>query len=132
MASQIITNVGFAIETNLMTGLGGTIPKYVGQGTGVVAASATDVNLGTPSAEARTSSAVSLVTTTVANDTEQYVGTITAAGAQAVTEAGWFDAAGAGSPPAGGVLRGRAVFNPINEGIGDSIQFTGKFKHTSA
>ena len=63
---------------------------------------------------------VSRVTTTVTNDTAQWVGTATATGTIAVTESGVFNAATAGT------LLCRQTFTAINVVSGDSIQFTWK------
>jgi hypothetical protein len=58
------------------------------------------------------------------------IGTITAAGALAITEVGLFDALGTGSPATGGNMFMRAVFTVINVATGDSIQFTLKVQFT--
>lgn len=71
-------------------------------GTGSAAAASANVVTTTSTTEARTSCTTSQQTTTVTNDTLQLTGTVTAAGARAITEVGAFDAAGSGSPPTGG------------------------------
>jgi hypothetical protein len=53
-------------------------------------------------------------TTTVTNDAYQVTGTITAAGARAITEVGVFDAAGTGSPPTGGNMDIYGDFSVVN------------------
>lgn len=76
--------------------------------------------------EARVAGTSSQVTTTATNDTYQVVGTITAAGARAITEIGVHDDAGSGSPPTGGNMGIYGDFSVINLGSGDSISFTVK------
>jgi hypothetical protein len=99
-------------------------PKYLGWGTGSGAlASANDVTTASTT-EARTSGTASQQTSSQTNDTYQVTGTITAAGARAITELGVFDAAGSGSPPSGGNMCIYGDFSVINLGNGDSIAFT--------
>lgn len=116
----LVTNAGKAIITGRMVGASPTQvePRWVSMGTGAVAEAATDTALGT-AVESRTDTvAGTRVTTTVTNDTVQWVGTITATAARAVTEAGMFDAATVGN------MLMRATFAVINLVTGDSIQFT--------
>lgn len=131
MADKIV-NAGFSIGTNLLSGLGGTVPKYFQMGTGTTAPAATDTALQTPTNDARVSGTVTRVTTTATNDTMQVVGTITAGAGAAVTEAGLFDAAGTGTPATGGNMFSRSTFSAVNLNTGDAIQFTGKTQLTSA
>lgn len=126
-----ITNAGFAIGTNLLSGLGGTVAKYAQMGTGVGAPAAGDTALGTPTNDARVSGTVSRVTTTATNDSVQVAATITAGAGAAVTEFGLFDAAGTGTPATGGNLFARSTFSAINVLTGDSIAFTAKTVLTS-
>ena len=63
-------------------------------------------------------------TTTVTNDKVTFTGTLTAAGARAITEIGVFDAAGSGSPPTGGNMDVYGDFSVVNLASGDSIAFT--------
>lgn len=95
-------------------------------GTGSGASASANAVTTTSTSEARTAAAMSQVTTTVTNDTMQATGTITAAGARAITEVGLFDAAGAGSPPTGGNMDVYGDFAVINLSTGDSIAFTVK------
>jgi hypothetical protein len=99
-------------------------PHFVGWGTGAGAGSAASTDLSVPATEARVPGTSTQFTTSVANDTHQVVGTITAAGAKTITNVGVFDAAGSGSPPAGGVLY--AIFDGLSQALlaGDSIQLT--------
>lgn len=137
--ATVITNSGQAIISNLMTGLGGTVPKYIGWGTGVqTTALVTDTSLGPTtveklvdlttsgngSNEARTAGTPTRTTTTVTNDTETYTGTRTATGAGTVTCAGLFDAVQGGNLYAKGDFAGIALAN------GDSIAFVWNIKHS--
>jgi hypothetical protein len=80
----------------------------------------------TSTTEARVAAALSQATTTVTNDTFQATGTITAAGARAITEVGLFDAAGTGSPPTGGNMDFYTSFTSVGLNTSDSIAFTVK------
>jgi hypothetical protein len=106
-----------------------TEPHFVGWGTGAVAGSAASTDLSTPATEARVSGTSSQFTTTNANDTHQIVGTLTANGTKTITNVGIFDAAGSGSPPAGGVLY--AIFDGLSQALnnGDSVQFTARVQY---
>lgn len=84
----------------------------------------TDLNSKTGTTEARTAGSTAKATTTTTDDTIQITGTITALGTRAITELGVFDAAGAGSPPAGGNMCFYGDFTTINLGTGDYIEFT--------
>jgi len=114
---QVVTNAGRAIVSNLVSGLGGTVPKWLGWGTGTTTPVAADTALQTPSAEARTVGVPTRTTTTVANDTVTITGTITSASTQAITELGVFDALVAGN------LFAHAVFSALNLVPGDGLLF---------
>ena len=101
-----------------------SVAKYLQWGTGSGAAATANVVTTTSTTEARATATVSQQTTTVSNDTLRLVGTLTAAGARAITEVGAFDAAGSGSPPTGGNMCYYADFSVINLASGDSIAFT--------
>lgn len=115
---QVLTNAGRAIITNLLSGLGGTVPKYLGWGTGTATPLAADTALQTASSEARTSGTVSRTTVSVANDNYRIVGTITSTQTQAITEVGAFDASSAGN------CYIHAVHSAINVVNNDSVQYT--------
>lgn len=123
-AATVITNGGQAIVTNLVSGIGGTVPKYVAWGTGAGTAAATDTTLFTESTdETRTSGTVSRVTTTVTNDTYQVVGQITVAtSGKTITNVGLFDASTSGN------LYFKSDFTGLALLVGDSITFTIKVK----
>lgn len=121
--ATVFTNAGAAIITNRVI-QAGTAAKNIGWGTGVVAAAVTDTALGTETAPTtaggRTVGTESRVTTTVTNDTNQVVGTVTqpGAGPVAITESGLFDAVTAGN------MLIRSVFAAVNTSLNDAIGFT--------
>lgn len=117
-AATLLVNGGRAIITNLVSGLGGTVPKFVAWGTGAGTTGATDTTLFTESSEARTSGTVTQQTTTTTNDSYRVVGTITATGARTITNAGLFDASTSGN------LFFKTDFTGIVLATNDSIQFT--------
>lgn len=125
--ATVFTSKGKDITTNLVSGLGGTVPKYVAMGTGATGAArtaaATDTALSTE-VGTRASGTVSRVTGSVANDTYQVVGTITASASESVDEGGLFDASSAGN------MFMSATFNVISLASGDSIQFTWQLKYS--
>jgi hypothetical protein len=93
---------------------------HIGVGTGVTAAAATDTALVT---EIGTRQVVtpSNVTTTVTNDSAQYVASFGAGVATgAITEAGLFNASSAGT------MVCRTVFSVINKGANDTLTITWK------
>ncbi len=99
-------------------------PLYLQWGTGSGAAASANVVTTTSTTEARTAGTSSQQTGSQTNDTYRVTGTITAAGARAITEVGVFDAAGSGSPPTGGNMDIYGDFSVINLANGDSIAFT--------
>lgn len=103
-----------------------SVVKYLQWGTGSAAAKTANAVTTTTTTEARVSGTPSQVTTTVTNDAYQVAGTITAAGARAITEVGVFDAAGSGSPPTGGNMDIYGDFAVVNLATADSIAFTVK------
>lgn len=123
--ATVLTNAGVAIITNRMI-QAGTAPKDVGWGTGTAAAAVTDTALGTEAAPTtsggRTVGTESRVTVTNTNDAYQTVGTVTAGGGLAITEAGLFDAVSAGN------MLIRSVFTAVAVVSGDSIAFTFQLK----
>lgn len=95
--------------------------KFVAIGTGATGAARTaavaDTALSTE-VETRATGAESVVTTSVANDTYQVVGTVTATGTRAVDEAATFDASSVGN------MGVSATMNVISLTSGDSLQLT--------
>lgn len=121
--ATVLTNAGRAIATNLVSGLGGTVPKYIAWGTGAGTAVVTDTTLFTEASESRVDGTVSRVTTSVTNDTFQVAGTLTVAGSgKTITNAGTFDASTSGN------LFIKGDFTGIALGVGDSIAFTIKWQ----
>jgi hypothetical protein len=124
--ATVFANAGKAITTNLVSGLGGTVPKYIAWGTAAGTAAATDTTLFTETTEeARTSGSVSRVTTSVANDTYQVTGTITVLTSnKTITNAGLFDASTVGN------LFMKGDFTGIALNVGESIAFTMQLQYT--
>lgn len=122
--AAVVTTVGKGIYNNKLKATG-TEPSYCAWGTGAGMAAVADTTLFIEASEARTAGTSSVVTTTVANDTYQVVGTITCAGAgKTITNAGLFDAATVGN------LFLHADFTGVVLAVGEGIQFT--FKSTLA
>ena len=129
-----IATAGRAVISARLYGTASAAYGAIGQGTGVAAFAITDTTLGTevkadgtaaagvhaiPSASVTASS----VTTTLTNDTAQFVGTVAETATIAVTECGLFNA------DTNGTLLARQTFSAINVVNGDSIQFTWKIKN---
>lgn len=125
-----IVNAGLALAAGLLNGSGSpTTPTYIAVGTGVVAVAAADTALGTETAASglsRAAATVSLVTTTVTNDTAQWLKSFSVTGTVAVTESGVLNAASVGT------LLCRQTFSAINVVSGDTLQITWKVAETSA
>ena len=119
--ATLLVNTGKAIVTNRVKNgaTGATEPSFVAWGTGAGTAALTDTTLFTETGT-RVSGTSTQVTTTTTNDTYQVVGTQTAGGALAITNAGLFDAVSSGN------LFVKGDFSTINLTSGDSIQFTFK------
>lgn len=122
--ASVFTNAGKAIVTAALHAYASR-PLYLqwGTGSGQGATSNALANT-TGTTEARTTGTSSQQTTSVTNDTYRVTGTITAAGARAITEVGVFDAAGSGSPPTSGNMDIYGDFSVINLASADSIAFT--------
>jgi len=116
--ATLLVNTGKAVVTARIKGTG-TEPSYVAYGTGAGTAALTDTTLFTETGT-RVSGTSTQVTTTTTNDTYQVVGTQTAGGTLAITNAGLFDALTVGN------LFVKGDFSTINLSSGDSIQFTFK------
>lgn len=125
---NLVTNAGFAGAAGRLMGSGAPAAfTYIAVGTGTTAAAVTDTALQTEtttSGLARASGTVSLVTTTVTNDTAQVTNTFTVTGTVAVTESGVLNAASAGT------LLCHQVFTAINVASGDSLAITWKIKQS--
>lgn len=116
--ATLLVNGGKAIVTNRIKGAG-TEPNYVAWGTGAGTTAATDTTLFSETGS-RTAGTSTQQTTSTTNDTYQVVGTLTAGGTLAITNAGLFDAVSSGN------LFVKGDFSTINLTTGDSIQFTFK------
>jgi stage V sporulation protein SpoVS len=123
LGANVFANTGKAITTNRLLG-GGSIPYYIGWGTGAGTAAATDTTLFTEAAESRVQGTASQQTVNVTNDTFQVVGTMTVAGAgKTITNAGLFDAS------SGGNLFVKGDFTGVSLNVGESIAFTFKLTY---
>lgn len=123
--ATVVTNSGKAIAAKRHIGAtpAQAEPLYVGIGTGATGAARTAVAADTAlstAVESRVAGTSSNVTSTVANDTYQVVGAVTATAGRAVDEAGTFDAAAAGN------MDISATFAVVNLSSGDSLQLTFK------
>lgn len=112
-----LTTVGKGVVTNRIKGAG-TEPLYVGWGTGVGTAAIGDIALFSEDVTGgytRATGTSTRVTTNVANDTYQVVGTLTALAGLTITNAGTFDAVTSGN------LFVHGDFTGIALNTGDSI-----------
>ena len=119
--ATLLVNTGKAVVTNRVKNgaTGATEPNYVAWGTGAGTTALTDTTLFTETGT-RTAGTSTQQTTTTTNDTYQVIGTLTAGGTLAITNAGLFDASTSGN------LFVKGDFTTINLSSGDSIQFTFK------
>lgn len=127
---NLVPTAGKAAVASRINGSGAeAVFDKIGWGTGTTSPAAGDTALQTEvttsggaasGVHVVSSATVSRVTTTVTNDTAQFVGTVTAAGTIAITESGIFNAA------TNGTMLARQTFTAINVVSGDSIQFTWK------
>ena len=136
--ANVVTYSGLSIITNLLSGIGGTVPKFVSWGTGSGTSSRSDTTLFTEDYSTtnngtnnlRVTGTLSRVTTSQTNDTMQVVGTLTEAhaGGATVTNCGVFDSNGSSAnlttAPSGGNLLVKSDFTGIPLNQNDSIQFT--------
>ena len=118
--ATVYTSKGEELVTDYTTGdAAAPANYYIGWGTGSGAVKGS-TDLVTPATEAR----VVGVETQPLADKAQWVATLTADGPKTISEAGLFDAAGAGSPPSGGNLAIHGDFTGIALALGDKIEFT--------
>jgi len=125
---NLVVNAGLAFTAGIFSGDEGTPTdmKYIAVGEGVAAADPTDTTLGSE-VETRAAGAQSRITTTVANDTYQSLGTITFTGARAITEYGLFD-----QLALGGTMLCRAVAAVKNMATDETLTITYKIIFTDA
>lgn len=97
---------------------------FFGWGTGSGKTRSANAVTTTGTTEARVAATKNQQTALVANDTFRAFATIEAADGRVISEVGLFDAAGAGSPPAGGNMDFYLDFEPIELEEGDLITFT--------
>jgi len=117
---NLVVNSGLAYIASRMRDATSTAMSHMAVGSGSTAAAAADTALGSSLARVALDS-TTLVTTTAANDAVQYVATFPAGtGTGAITEAGIFNAASAGT------LLCRTVFAVINKGALDTLVITWK------
>lgn len=121
-----VVNVGFTEVAGLFcSDVSGsyTAFDYIGVGTGITAATATNTQLVaeiTDSGLARAASTGTLTDVNVTNDTAQFVHQFSVTASQAVTESAVFNAGAAGS------MLCRQTFSAINVSNGDTLQITWK------
>jgi len=121
-----VTNAGFTEVAGLFcSDVAGsyTAFDYIGVGTGTSAATYTDTALETEitdSGLARAASTGTLTTTSVANDTAQFVKQFSVTDTQAVTESAVFNDSSSGT------MLCRQTFSAINVTSGDTLQITWK------
>jgi len=115
-SEDIITNVGLNKLAGLMVGLHTAAFKYVAIGSGSTSPSASDTAL--ESEIARVEGSVSTVTTDVAGDTGQVVGSFNFTSTSTIAEVGLFDAS------TGGNMLFRQTFPPSVALSGDSWVLT--------
>lgn len=130
LAATVFSSSGKAICSGRLIGAtpSQAEPKFIGIGSGAGTAAVGDTTLftefttGTWTGYARTSNAGTQVTTTLTNDTYQNVGVFTAPAAEAVTNAGIFDASTAGN------LLIKGDFATINLATNDTLTLTFKLQ----
>lgn len=131
-----MTYGALAIFSNLVSGIGGTVAKYIGWGTGAGTSARGDTSLFTEAystqnngtGNQRTTATVSRVTTSQTNDSIQLTATLTApTGGLTVTNCGAFDSQGTSAnlttAPSGGNLMLKSDFTGIALNASDSISF---------
>lgn len=122
MSVAQVQNLGLALFVSLVQA-SVSRPKFLGWGTGNGQVPA-DTDLDVPATEARVNGTTSVQNTSVTGDTYRVTGTLTANANKTITELGVFDAAGSGSPPAGGNMAFYSSFLPLGIETGDTITFT--------
>ena len=117
---NLVVTVGKAYVTSRMIGASATVMGYMEVGTSTTAAAAGQTALVAVVASSRTALTSSAqATSSTANDSVTYVATFAAGtGTGALTEAGIFNAASAGT------LLCRTVFSVVNKGSSDAMTIT--------
>ncbi|OHE77801.1 MAG: hypothetical protein A3F67_08120 [Verrucomicrobia bacterium RIFCSPHIGHO2_12_FULL_41_10] len=115
---NLVVDTGLAYIASRMKDATATAMSHMAIGTSSTAAADAQTALITEAARVAFTSST-IVTTTVTNDSVQYVGTFGAGvGTGAITEAGIFNAATVGT------MLSRTVFSVINKGASDSLTIT--------
>lgn len=125
--ADVLTNTGRAHIAGLMSlTVSPPASYYIGWGTGAGTAAVADTTLFTEeTADGRVAATESRVTTTVTNDTAQYVATLTATAGRNITNAGVFDQ----NDPGGNLIQ-KSDHATVPLLSGDSIQYTFKLQVT--
>lgn len=119
-SKNLVVNPGLAFIVSRMIGTSAAVMSHMAIGTGTTAAAAAQTALVKESTRVALTSSTT-VTTTVTNDSAQYVATFgPGVGTAAITEAGIFNAASAGT------MLARTVFPVINKGALDTLALTWK------
>lgn len=119
-SKNLVVNPGLAFIVSRMIGTSAAVMSHMAIGTGTTAAAAAQTALVNESTRVALTSSTT-VTTTVTNDSAQYVATFgPGVGTAAITEAGIFNAASAGT------MLARTVFPVINKGALDTLALTWK------
>lgn len=117
---NLVVDAGLAYIASRMKDATATAMSHMAVGTGTTAAADAQTALVTESARVALTS-TTIVTTTVANDSIQYVATFgPGVGTAALTEAGLFNASSAGT------MLARTVYPVINKGALDTLTITWK------
>lgn len=110
---NLVVDTGLAYIADRMADAAESAMSHMAVGTGSTAAAAGDTTLGTEAGR------TSLTSTTQTNEDVVYIATFSAGtGTGALTEAGLFNAASAGT------MLCRTVFSTVNKGASDSLQIT--------
>jgi hypothetical protein len=118
---NLVVSTGLAYIASRMTGTTAAVMTHMAIGSGTAAAAGGDTQLGSQLSTRVALGSTTIVTTSVANDSVQYVATFGAGQSTgAVTEAGIFNAATSGT------MLCRTVFPVINKGAADTLVITWK------
>ena len=121
--NNLVVNTGLVYIASRMKDTSSTVMTHMAIGTGTTAVGATQTSLITEVARSALDS-TTIVTTTVTNDTVQYIATFgTGIGTGAITEAGIFND---GNPSLPELMLCRTVFSVINKGANDTLVITWK------
>ena len=119
--ANLIVTTGHKAYADQIGGTTSAAFTAMAYGTGSSGPAAGDTTLGTE--VARAAATITNTNTSTTGDTEQWVHTFTAGGAQAITEEGILN-----NNTSGGILLARQVFTAVNMVLNDTIQFTHKIQ----